>query len=193
EYGDFELSFDWKIAPGGNSGLKYGIQDFILLDLRHRRKGVPFEEQVAHEVLHRPSKRDKVDPKIGSEEYVVGFEYQMIDDTAHADAMRGAVYQTGALYSMIAPSKKAARPSGEWNQGRIVRKGDHIEHWVNGVKVLDGSLKDPAIGQMAAKRWKPAPQVQRMLVDQPKKRTPISLQNHNDEAWFRNLKVRRLD
>lgn len=191
-YGDFELAFDWKIAPGGNSGLKYGIQDFILLDSKYRRNDLPFEQQVAYELAHKPSRRDAVDPKVGSEEYVVGFEYQMIDDSAHADARRGGLYQSGALYSMIAPSKKAAKAPGEWNQGRIVKRGARIEHWLNGVKVLDGTLDDPAIGAMAGKRWKDVPQVKRMLAERPKKECPISLQNHNDAAWFRNLKIRRL-
>ncbi len=191
-YGDFELAFDWKVAAGGNSGLKYAIQDFILIDERHRRKELPFEQQIAWELNHKQSRRGAVDPASGSEEYVVGFEYQMIDDGAHADAQRGKVYQSGALYSMLAPSLKAARPPGEWNQGRLVKRGAHIEHWLNGVKVLDDTLENAAIAEMAAKRWKDVPEVKRMLAERPRKRGPISLQNHNDAAWFKNLKIRAL-
>lgn len=193
QYGDFDLMFDWKIAPGGNSGLKYAIQEFILLDARYRRHDLPFEKQVAWELEHKQSKREALDPAKGSEEYVVGFEYQMIDDSAHADAKRGALYQTGALYSMLPPSQSASHKPGEWNQGRVVKRGAHIEHWVNGVKVLDGSLDDPRAMASGGKRWKDVPEVKRLLGDRPKKQAPISLQNHNDAAWFKNIKIKRLD
>lgn len=192
QYGDFELMFDWKVAKGGNSGLKYSIQDFILLDARYRRNDLPFEKQIAWELEHKQSKRARVDPQAGSEEYVVGFEYQMIDDSGHADARRGGLYQTGGLYSMIAPAMKAARAPGEWNQGRVVKRGSHIEHWLNGVKVLDDTLDNPAILEGAAKRWKDVPQVRKMLAERPRKQCPISLQNHNDAAWFKNIKIRQL-
>lgn len=191
KYENFELAWDWKIAPRGNSGVKYAIQDFILLDTRYRPK-LPFEKQVGYEIEHKQSKREAVDPAIGSEEYVVGFEYQMIDDAAHADALRGGLYQTGALYSMLAPGKTHVKAPGEWNSSRIVKRGNHIEHWLNGEKVLDGGLDDPSIAAGAGKRWKDVPAVRHMLADRPVKNCPISLQNHNDEAWFKNIRVRRL-
>jgi hypothetical protein len=124
---------------------------------------------------------------------VVAFEYQLIDDDAHADARRGALYQAGAMYSMIPASKKAARPVGEWNTSRVVVRGERVEHWLNGEKVLEAGFDDPRIAAAAAKRWKKhAPSVYEQLTKQPLKECSVGLQHHNDAVWFRAIKARRL-
>ena len=81
---------------------------------------------------------------------------------------------------------------GEFNHSRLVVKGDHVEHWLNGVKVVDGSLKAPEVAQGAARRWGVGSPVYDLLVNQPRNPCPISLQNHDSEAWFRNVKIREL-
>jgi hypothetical protein len=190
-FGDFELAWEWKVEPRGNSGVKYRIQDFILLVDSRRPKGVRFEQQV-HEASKERFARKDIQAADRTEEYVVGFEYQMIDDQWHPDAKNGDTHTSGALYDMIAPSQLAARPAGEWNQSRLVVRGDRVEHWLNGVQVVKGTLADPAIAARIARRWSVAPVVERALSLRERPRTPISLQNHNDVAWFRNLKVRAL-
>jgi hypothetical protein len=184
-YTDFEMEFDWKVALGGNSGVKYRIQDrIILLSNQPRMK---FEDLVNLTLKDRPKER----PAKG-QEYVVGFEYQTIDNLRHPDARRGTNHQSGALYDVYSPTKDATHPAGEFNHSRLVVKGDHIEHWMNGEKVVDGSLKSPEVAKAAASRWSADSEVYHLLVDQPKKACQISLQNHGDEAWFKNLKIRRL-
>jgi hypothetical protein len=184
-YGDFELEFDWKISPRGNSGLKYRIQDRVmLLD----EKFPKFEEQALASIKNRRKDR----PSKG-EEYVIGFEYQIIDNAAAADARVGPLHQTGALYDMIAASKDVTRPVGEFNRARILVKGDHFEHWLNGQKVVEGSLKSPDVARGTAKRWGEGSPIYDLLVNQPRKQCQISLQNHNDAAWFKNIRIRRLD
>jgi hypothetical protein len=79
---------------------------------------------------------------------------------------------------------------GEFNQSRLVVKGNHTEHWLNGVKVVDTDLAEAAKG--GAHRWGAESPVYKLMEEQPKKDCQISLQNHNDPAWFRNLKIRRL-
>jgi hypothetical protein len=186
KFGDFELEVEWKISPRGNSGIKYRIQDRIwLLDERLPR----FEDQVVAAM-----KNPRKDRPAKGQEYVIGFEYQITDNQANPDAMaNGLMHRTAALYDMIPASKDVTKPVGEFNQTRIVVKGDHIEHWLNGEKVLDGTLKDPRVAQASAKRWGEGSGVYNLLVNQPRKQCPISLQNHGDEAWFRNLRIRRLD
>jgi hypothetical protein len=71
-------------------------------------------------------------------------------------------------------------------------KGKHTEHWLNGVKEVDAALDDPEVARAMAKRWGEGSPVYHLLVDQPRQSFPISLQNHGDEAWFKNLKIRRL-
>jgi len=190
-YADFELTFDWKVAPGGNTGVKYRIQDTIFIDeTRHSNK--KFEEMVGREYSSHPSDRKTLKPGSPNQVYVVGYEMQLIDNERHPDAKRDQRHTTGALYSMIAPQRTdAAKPAGEWNTGRIVAKGQHFEHWINGIKVLEGNLDDPAVAAGAAKRWGPAPKVQELL-SHPKPVGRLSLQHHEDEAWFKNIKVRKL-
>lgn len=193
EYGDFELAFEWKISPGGNSGVKYRIQDAALLVLDGRAANkLPFEKQVDFELRNRTNRREGIDPAKKFELYTVAFEFQTIDDQRHPDALRKPVSTSGALYSLIPPSRHMAKPAGEFNQGRIVLKGNHVEHWLNGEKVVDVSLNDPRITEGLAKRWGTDSPVYRLLTVQPKKTAPIALQHHADEAWFRNIRIRPL-
>lgn len=185
-FADFELAFEWRISAGGNSGVKYRIQDHIWL--AEGRPGLErFEAQVERSFAQRTATR----PARG-QDYVIGFEYQMTDDAANRDAKSNAKHTAGALYDMVAPTGAVVKPAGEWNQSRIVVRGDHVEHWLNGAKVVDASLKDPAVLEGVKKRWSVAPHVLELLTDQPKRRCPISLQNHGDDAWFRSIKIRPL-
>jgi hypothetical protein len=92
-----------------------------------------------------------------------GAEYQLIDDNSEPDAKKKA----GALYGVQAPVKLAARPMGEFNESRLVVLGTHVEHWLNGEKVLEYEASQ-------------AP------------RSFLSLQHHNSEVWFKNVKLRTL-
>jgi hypothetical protein len=190
-YGDFEMEFDWKIAPGGNSGVKYRIQDrvWVIDDSAPGAGTVPkkFEDRVKASLENRRTAR----PGKG-QEYVIGFEYQILDNALNADARAGATHQTGALYDMFPPLKDSARPVGEFNHSRLLVKGEHVEQWLNGVKVIDASLDAPEVAQGTAKRWGADSPVYNLLVKHPKKQCQISLQNHNSDTWFRNLKIRKL-
>ena len=116
----------------------------------------------------------------------------MIDDHGHPDAARSPDRAAGSLYSMLAPSRQAAKPAGQFNQSKIVVRGENIEHWLNGEKVLTGRLDAPVIGEKLAKRWGKGSKVYELLTSQPKKKTPVALQHHVDEAWFRSIKIREL-
>lgn len=191
-FGDFELVFDWKIAPGANSGVKYRIQDRVLLVKGKTKPGANrFEETVDYELEQRLGRRNKIGPDDHVEDYPIAFEYQTIDAT-HADARRGGKQTAGALYSMVAPSVAAAKPAGEWNQARVVLRGNHVEHWLNGQKVVDTDLYTPEIAASLEQRWGKSSPVYQLLTKQPRRNAPIGLQNHNDEAWFRNIRIRPL-
>ena len=184
-FADFELQFDWKISPRGNSGLKYRIQDRVFLADQRMPK---FEDNVNAALKNR-----RTDRPAKGQEYVIGFEYQLTDNAANSDAQRnGALHQTAALYDMFAASKDVTRPVGEFNHSRLVVKGDRIEHWLNGEKVVDASLKAPEVAQSVAKRWGKDSPVYHLLVDQPRKSCQVSLQNHSDVAWFKNIRIKRL-
>src|SRR4029453_11575672 len=102
-FDNFDLTFEWKIAPGGNSGVKYLVTE------------------------------DRSGP--------IAHEYQVIDDERHADAKIGPHRATAALHGGIPPrATKKVKPAGEINMSRIVVNGMHVEHWLNGAKVLEYEL-----------------------------------------------------
>jgi hypothetical protein len=188
-FGDFELILEWRISPGGNSGIKYRIQDHRFVP--RRELGMPaetFEQSVERAFLHPVMQRP-----LRGQDYVIGFEYQLTDDTKNADAKGNRKHTAGALYDMVAPSTAATRPVGKFNASRLVLRANHVEHWMNGVKVVDSSLDSADALSGIGTRWKDAPHVYELLAKQPNKNCPISLQNHGDEAWFRNIKIRRLN
>jgi hypothetical protein len=192
EYGDFELRFDWKVSPGGNTGLKYRLQNAIFVDNTKLQKGPGgFEAMLGREITNPLSDRGKLAPDATGFQYTVGFEFQLIDDTANKDALSGPDRRTGALYSMIPPREGFARPAGEWNASRLVVTGDRFEHWLNGEKVNEGSLKDPRVTAGVEKRWKDVPSIREALL-KPRPQGFIGLQHHGDEVWFRNLRIREI-
>ncbi len=177
---DFELELDWKISKAGNSGIKYRIQQLVYLPATES-----FEQKV-NAALGMPLPRSAK-----GQDYVIGFEYQITDNADNPDAKRnGPRHSAGALYDIEPPTQDATKPVGEFNHTRIVLRGDHVEHWLNGTKVVDTSLKSPAVEAAMAKRWGAGSPVYKLLVQQPHKRTRISLQNHEDAAWFKNIKIR---
>ena len=148
-YEQFELVFDWKIAQGGNSGVKY----FILED------------------------RDSA----------IGHEYQLIDDERHADAKVGPHRQTAAFYDVLPASDRPVKPAGEWNTTRIVVRGQTVEHWLNGKKVLQYELNSPALNAAIEKsKFKGIERFGK------RQNAHLLLQDHGDQVWFRNIKIRRL-
>ncbi|MBI1842194.1 MAG: DUF1080 domain-containing protein [Verrucomicrobia bacterium] len=146
---EFDLRWEWKVAEGANSGLKYFI-------LEERGKAV-------------------------------GHEYQMIDDARHSDALTGPLHQTASFYDVLPPSAKATKPAGAWNSSRIVVRGNDVEHWLNGKRVLHYTLGSPEVMEgVQRSKFKNIEGFGKSASGH------ILLQDHGDEVWFRNLKIRDL-
>jgi hypothetical protein len=155
-YGDFELAWEWKVAPGANSGVTYNVS-----------------EQLSTSIQPRNAAK--------------GFEYQIIDDDRHPDAQL-LRHKTGDLYDLLASNeRKRVRPVGEWNQSRILSRGTHGEHWLNGEKVVEYDLGTPRMTQaLAASKYRDWPWFAQ------RRRTPIVLQDRDDAVWFRSIKIREI-
>ncbi|NOR16017.1 MAG: DUF1080 domain-containing protein [Candidatus Aminicenantes bacterium] len=153
---DFELSFEWKISAGGNSGIKYNVSE-----------GMSTANPPRHAAL--------------------GFEYQILDDDRHADALVSVTHQAGALYDLLAAEKTILKPVGEYNTARIIFQNLHGEHWLNGRKILEFDLDSEDMQQRLQKS-----KYRNYESFGDKRKGHIVLQDHTDAAWFRNLKLRKL-
>ena len=130
-----------------------------------------------------------VEPTGGKGRSGVGYEMQILDDERHPDAKAGVDGNrtAGALYDLIAPSTHAARPIGEWNEARLVVKGRHVEHWLNGQRIVQFEIGSPEMKALIAKsKYKDIQGFGDATSGH------ILLQDHGDEVSFRNLKIRTL-
>jgi hypothetical protein len=162
--------------------VKYRIQNRVWLTGQDAPR---FEDRVNTALANPPTAR----PAEG-QEYVIGFEYQMTDDASNPDALNnGPAHWTAALYDVFAPARAVSQPIGRFNHSEIIVERGHVEHWLNGRLVVDARLDAPQIASSMSKRWGEGSPVYDLLVKQPRARCPISLQNHGDEAWFKNIKI----
>lgn len=88
----------------------------------------------------------------GQAPYWSGPEYQILDNERHPDAKNGPDRLAGSNYDLIAPSAAVSKPAGEWNTAKIVVKGNHVEHWLNGTKVVEYEFGSPAWTKMVAEK-----------------------------------------
>lgn len=157
KYSDFELKVDFKLTPGANSGIKYFV------DTELNKKG------------------------IGS---AIGLEYQLLDDQRHPDAKKGnheGSRTLASLYDLIKAENKFPRPIGQWNHAYIVSKNNHVEHWLNGRKVLEYERKSRLYRKLVAEsKYKIWPDFGEG--DEGN----ILLQDHGNRVYFRNIKIREL-
>jgi hypothetical protein len=144
-FDDFELQFEWKTPPGGNSGVFFRVSE---------------EADAVHELAA---------------------EFEIRDNAAWTDSP----YPAGSNYGMHAAAPDATRPVGEWNHSSILAEGDHVEHWMNGVKVVEYDLSSADW----RKRLNQTHFANKAGFAKVRK-GPIALQTYGFEVRFRNIKIR---
>jgi hypothetical protein len=156
EFDNFELTLEFRLPGGGNSGIKYLVDESIVKEGNHG----------------------------------VAFEFQLLDDAKHPDAKKGkdGNRTCGSLYDLIPAAKdKLVKPIGEWNEAHLVVNGNHIEHWLNGKKVLEYERSSDALKALIAES-----KYKTIAGFGEAKKGRILLQDHNDAIAFRNIRVHKL-
>lgn len=163
EFSSFELQADFRITTGANSGIKYFVDPEL-----NKGKGS-----------------------------AIGLEFQILDDDVHPDARNGTAGNRtmGSLYDLIPAvnlsnpdtRQKLVHPPGSWNSARIVVRGNEVEHWLNGIKVVEYNRGTEVFAALVARsKYAEWPNFGRW------EKGPILLQDHGDRVSFRNIKIREL-
>lgn len=150
QFRNFDLRLDWKVAPGGNSGIFY----------RATEEGNYIWQSAS--------------------------EMQVLDDERHADG-KSELTSAGSNFALYPAPRGVSRPAGEWNSVRLLVNGSHVEHWLNGVKVVEYELGSP--------EWEARVRASKFASMPLYGRAPqghIGLQDHGDRVDFRNIRIRAL-
>lgn len=150
EFANFELAFEWKISPAGNSGIMFRVVE-------------------------------GADPP-----YYSGPEMQILDNGGHADGQAPET-SAGSNYALHAPTKDLTRPVGAWNAARLIVNQSHVEHWLNGEKIVEDQLGSPDwVARVAGSKFSAWPPYGKAATGR------LVLQDHGDVVAFRNIKIRKL-
>jgi len=150
QFTNFELSIDWKIEPGGNSGIFYRASED------------------------------------SDEIYWNAIEMQVLDDAKHPDG-QSLLTSAGAAYDLYPSPAGHVHAGGEWNTARLIITGNHVEHWLNGFKLLEYELGSADWNsKVAGSKFKPHPRFGKNAEGH------IGLQDHGNVVAYRNIKIRVL-
>ncbi len=154
---NFDLTFQWKVSKAGNSGVFYNVQ-----------------EASAHESNNG-----------NSPNWLDNFEMQLLDDIDFND--KAPIRSAGSLYDLITPVNKHLKPVGQYNTARLLVDHGHVEHWINGDKVVEYELGSAALNDLINKsKYKDNPKFAKNTSGH------IMFQHHGQQVWLKDIRVKRL-
>ncbi len=150
QFRNFELSIEWKISPGGNSGIFY--------------RAAPGSKEI----------------------YFSAPEMQVLDDPKHPDG-QAELTSAGSAYGLYPAPRGVVKPAGQWNTVRILLNGNHVQHWLNGRKIVAYELGSVDwLQRVANSKFKAWPEYGKAAEGY------IGVQEHGSRVAFRNIKVLEL-
>ena len=156
-YQNFELTFEWKVSKAGNSGVFFYVQE----------------------------EANQESGNGNSPNWLDNFEMQLLDDINFND--KEPKRSAGSLYDLITPQNKKLKPVGTYNQARLVVNKGHVEHWLNGAKVVEYQIGSDALNELIDNsKFKENPKFAKSTTGH------IMFQHHGQKAWLKNIKIRRL-
>lgn len=156
-YKNFELEYEWAVDTAANSGVFFHVQENLAMEAGNGN----------------------------SPNWLDNFEIQILDDINFYDTL--AVRSAGSLYDLIKPVNKKLKPIGAFNQARLIHNSGHVEHWLNGNKVLEFEIESPEMkALLTGSKFKENPGYH------SDKEGHIMFQHHGQRVYFRNIKVRGL-
>lgn len=156
-YKNFELVFEWKVSMAGNSGIFFHVQ-----------------ELATHESGNG-----------NSPNWLNNCEMQVLDDINFDD--KEPKRSAGSLYDLIAPQNKILKPIGDYNEAKLLVNKNHVEHWLNGKKVVEYEIGSENLNKLISfSKFKANPDFANSADGL------IMFQHHGQKVWFRNIKIRRL-
>ena len=162
QYTNFVLDFVWVVTQGGNSGIKYRLKDY-----------------------------GEAGAKVNNKTFTwLGYEYQILDDANNVEGNKGdGRWSTASLYWVLPPdkTKKRLNPHGVANAGRIVVLDNHVEHWLNGEKVLQY--------EVGSETWKQAIEQSKFAQAEGFGKNPtgfIMVQDHGDAVTYERIVIREI-
>jgi len=174
KFKNFELTFDWKVAKGSNSGVFFLAQEIETTNDKGEKRMEPI--------------------------YISSPEYQILDNANHPDAKMGKDNnrQSASLYDMIPAVPQNSKPFGEWNTGKIMVYKGTVVHGQNGENVVEYHLWTPQwtellqASKFSQEKWPLAFELLNNLGG-TNREGYIGFQDHGDDVWFRNIKIKILD
>lgn len=150
-YTNFELTFEWKISEGGNSGVFFHVQESADL------------------------------PYV----FYSGPEFQVLDNKGRDEP---PLEQAGSLFALYAPEADYTKPVGEFNTSKLIVNGSHVEHWINGHRVVEYDMDSVEFkAKVADSKFGKWPAFA------AKREGHLALQDHGNPVTFRNIRIMRLD
>ena len=180
----FELAFNGKDLSGWKHSGNWKVEDGVITrsgrggSLTFTKKKVPDDFELWFQWKVAKGSNSGVYYRPGQ------YEYQILDNKVHVDG-RNPRTSAASLYFCMAPSKDATKPVGEWNEGRVVCKGSVVQHWLNGVKVIDFDYTN--------EQWAfNVDLLKKRGADLAARKGSLFLQDHGDPVWYRAIKLRAI-